>query len=254
VWWRHLGGALLDLAFPLRCGGCDVVGRGPFCARCASLCTPIARLGCVRCGLPAEPGARALSACPRCGGGRAFDLARAAFLYRDPLRRALHKLKFGGRSGLAAGLATLLARAAAESGPDAPELRAIPFSEVDLVCSVPLHPSRQRQRGFNQAELLARPLSEALAKPFEPRLLIRVRETRPQFGLRAEERVSNVNGAFGHLSGRADIAGLTVLIADDIITTGATVDACARALRAGGAARVFAVALCRPTAGEEGTA
>lgn len=254
VWWRHLGAALLDLAYPIRCGGCDAVGEGSLCARCAARCAPIVRLGCQRCGLPAEPGSRAATLCPRCVGGRPFDLARAAFLYREPLRGALHRLKFGGRISLGTGLADLLVEAVSEPHPGSVELRALPFDEIDFVCPVPLHPARERQRGFNQAELLGRPVSEALGKPFEARLLVRVRETRPQFGLRSEERLANVEGAFGHLSSRASIAGLTVLIVDDIITTGATVGACARALRAGGAARVFALSLCRPAAGDETTA
>ncbi len=244
---RELGHALLDLAYPGRCGGCDRVATGGLCAECRARLARVGRLGCLLCGEPARPGGRAASACPRCQAGRAFDLARAPYLYEDPLRHALHGLKFSRRAGLAGPLADLLAEAVAEAlgGTGGGGLSDIPFREVDVVCPVPLHPLRERHRGFNQSEALARRVAETLGTPCEPRLLVRIRETRPQFGLHPAEREENVARAFGRLPVDEGLSGKRVLVVDDIVTTGATVAACARALRAAGAERVWALGLAR---------
>jgi competence protein ComFC len=251
----ELGRALLDLAYPARCGGCDRVSGTGFCERCRERLRPIARLGCVRCGEPARPGARALSACPRCSGGRPFDLARAPYLYEDPLRHALRALKFSLRESVAEALADLLTESASPAEEDsARHVQDIPFREVDVVCPVPLHPARERRRGFNQSDLLARRVAEGLGTRYEPRLLVRTRETRPQFGLHPREREENVASAFGHLPTGGELAGQRVLVIDDIITTGATVAACAQALRRAGAKHVWALALARAAPGDCGRA
>ena len=112
----------------------------------------------------------------------------------------------------------------------------------DVIVPVPLHRARERERGFNQAALLARRIGRRLAVPTRPRWLARIRPTRPQSELSAGERRANVRGAF-RASRR--VAGRHVLVVDDILTTGATVDACARALRDAGAQRVGVLTVAR---------
>jgi len=109
---------------------------------------------------------------------------------------------------------------------------------------VPLHPRRRRERGFNQAELLARALAARLTRECEPAALVRRRETRPQAGLTAAARRRNVAGAFA-VRRQARVAGRLVVLVDDVVTTGATVAACAHALRAAGAREVRLVSAAR---------
>ncbi len=116
--------------------------------------------------------------------------------------------------------------------------------DVDLVTPVPLGIARQSQRGYNQAALLARPVSLAYGLPYRPNALTKVRETRSQVGLSAVERRQNVNDAF-----RGDLKvskGKSVLVIDDVTTSGATLNACASALLQAGARQVFALTLARP--------
>jgi predicted amidophosphoribosyltransferase len=108
---------------------------------------------------------------------------------------------------------------------------------------VPLHPARQRQRGFNQADLLARELRDALGLAEPPGLLLRTRHTPPQVGQDRLWRLSNVKGAFHWRGG--NLAGRPILLVDDVATTGATLDACASALRAGGSGSVMGVSVAR---------
>lgn len=147
-----------------------------------------------------------------------------------PLREAIHALKYDGVRVLAKPLAELLA-AAWSSHP-------LP---VDLVAPVPLHSSRVRQRGYNQAELLARVFCAHSGLPLTQGDLVRQRATRSQVGLSVGERRANVAGAFTCRSDR--FRGRRVLLMDDVLTTGATLMACASALRAGGAQSVWAMTL-----------
>jgi ComF family protein len=115
---------------------------------------------------------------------------------------------------------------------------------ADLVIPVPLHPSRQRERGFNQAGLLASVLAERAGLPLNDVQLSRTRATPPQVGLGAEERKANVQDAFTWRG--SGLEGLRILLIDDVCTTGATLEACAVALAAGGAKSVWALTLARP--------
>jgi ComF family protein len=114
---------------------------------------------------------------------------------------------------------------------------------VDLVVPVPLSKARLAERGYNQAALLARPLALGSGLGYGPKALLRNRETRSQVGLSGERRRENVTGAF--FAHAPQVAGKVVLIVDDVATSGATLNACAEALRAGGAADVFAITLAR---------
>jgi ComF family protein len=170
-----------------------------------------------------------------------FDMARSYGLYTGNLRKAILHLKFHGREHLANRLGALLARA----------FEALPEPDSAIVAPVPLHPSRRRQRGFNQAELLARSLVRNLRREerglqLVVNLLRRVRATLPQVGLSASARRENVRGVFS-VSRPERIRNRTVVLVDDVMTTGATLSACAAALKRAGASRVLALSLARAT-------
>ena len=161
-----------------------------------------------------------------------YDYARSAALYAGALRDALHAFKFSGKRALARPLADLLVEQCGGTLPGG----------IEAVVPVPLSPDRERERGFNQARLLAERVAHRLGASLEPRWLARVQATRPQSDLSAAERYLNVRDAF-----RASpaVAGRHVLVVDDILTTGATVEACARALRRGGAGRIGVLTVAR---------
>jgi len=120
------------------------------------------------------------------------------------------------------------------------------LAEIDLVVPVPLDRSRRRQRGYNQAELIARPLARRLRKPLEPSLLVRTKPRPEKLKLSRHERWETVRAAY-HAREGADIDKARILLVDDVFTTGATLDACARALRARGARRILAATVARVT-------
>ena len=161
-----------------------------------------------------------------------YDYARSAAVYEGALREALHAFKFAGRRALAGPLGDLAAEQCVGSLPEG----------IDALIPVPLARERERERGFNQATLLARRIGRRLGAPTRPGWLVRTRSTRPQSDLSAAERRANVRGAF-----RATdrVAGRHLLLIDDILTTGATLEACARALREAGARRVGVLTVAR---------
>lgn len=176
---------------------------------------------------------------PLCGACRrrapAFAYARAALRYEDGARAALHAFKFGGHRALAAPLADVVVDVLAERWPE---------GQPDVLVPVPLHPRRERERGFNQAELIARRLGRAWGCPVRRDVLARVVATESQTALDRAARLANVRDAF-RLRRPELVAGRHVVLIDDILTTGATVSACARAVEAGGARAVGVVAVAR---------
>jgi ComF family protein len=239
--------AALDLVFPARCPVCDTTlgagRRDPLCGTCWRAIIRLDVPWCERCGaasiarvddltaLLVAP--RSIAACAACATHPpGYDYARSAALYEGPLREAIHALKFGRRRALASPLGDLTAQQCAVSLPDG----------IEALIPVPLARARERERGFNQAALLARRVGGTLGIPIRPRWLARVRSTPPQSDLSAAERRANVRDAF---RASARVAGRHVLVVDDILTTGATLDACARALRAAGARRVGALTVAR---------
>ena len=154
--------------------------------------------------------------------------------YEDVAREAVHAFKFRGRRALAAPLAALLAEI---------DATALPAGVPEVLVPVPLHPRRERERGFNQARLLAHRLGRSWGVPCSD-ALARARATLPQAELSAEARRDNVRGAFA-LRRRSEVAGRHVALVDDVLTTGSTVLACARCLRDGGAATVGVLVVAR---------
>ena len=161
-----------------------------------------------------------------------FDRARGAGLYTGSLRHALHALKFRGKRALARPLAELIRE----------QCVTVLRPGGEALVPVPLARARLRERGFNQAELIADRLGALLDLPVRRRWLARVRETAPQTDLAAADRRTNVGGAFVASSG---VAGRHVVLVDDVLTTGATCRECARALRAAGARQIDVVTVAR---------
>jgi ComF family protein len=166
-------------------------------------------------------------------------VARSAAHYSGPLAQAILRFKYDAQMLLGRPLGRLMVEAL-ESGA-APGLD--PHT-IDAVCAVPLHPTRLRERGFNQSELLAEEVAAAIGRPLKP-LLARTRPTLPQVDLPVQSRAANVRDAFAPRLQEV-IADQRVLLVDDLFTTGATLAECARALRRGGAAEVRVFTLARP--------
>ena len=167
---------------------------------------------------------------PRVEKGAFFDKAAAGLWYEGDVRKALHGLKYHEKQSYARPLARVMAYA----------VRHKLEEDIDLVTFVPTNAATLRERGYNQAELLARELATMLDKPCLP-TLEKVRETRPMHGLRPEERRANVLGAYRLCCPETAVAGKRVLVADDILTTGSTLSECARMLKTAGASRVLCV-------------
>jgi ComF family protein len=228
---RLCGAPVLESPVPWICGGCWEKVRW--------LTGPV----CPRCGFP-FPSPEALTHSPGhlCGDCREkappFSQARAAGAHEGALREAIHLLKYGRKHSLGKKLGRFLI-------PPAEGLcLLVPPASPEVVVPVPLHPSRLRNRGFNQSLLLADAVSRWLNVPLDYVALERVRATRPQVELTPAERKANIRGAFA-VRRPAGVEGRKVLLVDDVFTTGATVSECARMLGKAGATEVLVLTLSR---------
>jgi ComF family protein len=216
-----------ELAHPL---------RSPVCEGCWRAISQLTAPLCVRCGEPLAARRSAGPSCARCAHQPpAFAVARSAGHYDGSLRAIVHALKYGRQRLLAPPLARLMREAGADL-----------LASADAVVPVPLHPWRLWQRGFNQADDLARGLGAPVW-----RVLARVRHGPPQAGLPAAQRHANVRAAFRirrGIFGRRDLRNRVVILVDDVMTTGATLDACALALKAAGVRNVLALTAARAAA------
>ncbi len=220
---------LLDLLFPPRCIGCRRKGIW-LCASCIDKIELIRPPICPLCGRPVSQG----GLCSFCRSDPPpLDGIRSIAYFEGIMRQAIHRFKYENLQALAIPLGEMMSD----------YWRRSPLP-ADVIVPVPLHPHRERERGFNQATLLARELGKRIDLPVVIGSLIRVRETAPQVGLSAQERRENVEGAF--LCSDERLAGRRVLLIDDVCTTGATLAACGIALREGSARSVWALTLARP--------
>ena len=162
----------------------------------------------------------------------AFDALRSATLFEGKIREALHRLKYCQDIGLGEVLA-----------PHLMDVYQKQTWNADLVTAVPLSRKRQRMRGYNQAEILAKPFAALIHKPYSSRVVQRIIDTRSQIDLSADERHQNVLGAF--YTNTMDINQKSVIIVDDVSTTGSTISECALALKRAGAIKVYALTLAR---------
>lgn len=220
---------LIGLLFPERCLGCGLRGTD-LCRACG---TEVPRLGTEVCPICAVP-SRLARICQRCRSEpAALDGARAACRFDGVVRTAIHDLKYRGIRGRASLLGNLVVDALLER----------PLA-LDILVPVPLARSRLRQRGFNQSELIAVRLGEKLEVPVLGTCLERTRETPRQVGKSESERRENVLGAFACVDQEAT-SGRRVGVVDDVMTTGATLNACAEALKLAGARRVYGIVVAR---------
>lgn len=242
--------AALDLLFPALCPVCHITlgpgRRDPLCGPCWDSVERITPPWCDRCGRPfgrfdddrgeststaAAP--EGFGVCGACALDRpAFDWARSAAIYSGTVREAIHALKFNGTAPLARPLGALIVEGCGAGLP----------AGVTAVVPVPLARARERERGYNQASLLAERIARDCGVPLHGRWLARLRDTPAQSDLTAAERRANVRHAFGASSA---VRGAHVVLVDDVMTTGATVSECACVLRAAGASAVGVLTVAR---------
>ena len=232
---RALADSLIAVILAPLCAACDTPldtpTRGPVCEACWSDIRSFTPPVCRHCGepLPSRQLSLEHAVCPRCRrAASALTGVSAIGPHEGALRAIVHALKYGGRRSIAPRLGELMRTTAGGV-----------LDDVDVVVPVPLHWRRKQRRGFNQAEDLARSVGLPLMKALK-----RVRATTSQTDLPAAQRHANVRGAF-RLRWRARVSGLRVVLVDDVCTTGATLEACARVLREAGAADVQAITAAR---------
>ena len=213
----------MDLVYPLYCGGCGTSGHA-LCERCIDTFLYVEEeSSCPVCGMPV--GTR--SVCGKCLFEKnVFEEGLYGFYYENRLRDAIHSFKFSGRKDVGKLLVSLI------------EERIVAFSaKFDCIIPLPVTEKRLRERGFNQALLLVRELSRRTGIPYRMNVLQKKRPTLPQVQLSGVEREKGVRKSFDILSGE-ELEGKTILLVDDVYTTGATVNECSKVLLGAGAARI----------------
>jgi ComF family protein len=244
---RRLADALIAVLLAPSCAACHdpllQPTAGAVCERCWQSILPLTPPLCDACGDPLsswrapvghDGGGDAFARCTRCRSRvSAVDRARAIGPYEGTLREVIQALKYDVRRSLAQPVARLMCQRGAAM-----------LSGADALVPVPLHPSRRRERGFNQAADIARYIGVEAGLPIIAALR-RVRATASQAALPAGQRYSNVRDAFAVTAAATAARGLVVVVVDDVSTTGATLDVCARALKAAGVAEVRALTAAR---------
>lgn len=230
--------AAVSLLYPPVCTICGTRVRAGehLCDECGANAVRIVSPFCEKCSQPFEGSIGMTFTCANCEHRTLhFDAAVAAYRGRGIVRQIIHEFKYGRQIHLRHLVARWLCAATEDE-----RLR---DRELDLIVPVPLHPTRQRERGFNQAMLIAELLSAKTAIPLKP-VLQRIRYTTTQTALDRAERMENLHNAF-RLRKNADVRALRVLLVDDVLTTGSTLSECARVLKRAGARSVYAATAAR---------
>jgi ComF family protein len=243
VFLKDAIGALTSVLFPAPCRICGQIllnaTRIPICEDCLGSFEKIAEPMCLCCGRPFVSAVSGDAKQPLCRLCRvnffAFDRARSFAIYNDSLFEAIMLMKYEEVTSLGSWFTVRLAQVLRER---------VPEWQADAVVPVPLHRERQRERGHNQAELIARPLAKALGVKIKPRCLVRTKPRPDRLLLSRSERWKAVRGAYATRPGQR-VDNLRILLVDDVLTTGATLDACARALKKAGAAEVLGLTIAR---------
>lgn len=227
--------ALLNWVFPTTCAACGRSG-GSLCAECAQQARPVGEIICTCCGRVQE---RRTDFCPLCRAqtDNPLLMVRAATIHAPPILQCIHALKYDNRPELAGPLARYLVAAF-----HLDDWKSV-APQIDMVIPVPIHAERRAERGYNQAELLADFFCRQVGLSLRPELIERTRHTRQQVGLNARERGENVENAF---RAAPVVSGRTLLLVDDVYTTGSTLRACADAASVQGARAIYAIALALP--------
>ena len=244
---RHLR-QLLDVIYPPRCAVCSTFLKSspfidagiplPFCHTCTADFRPLTPPLCPICGTPFPSKDQESHPCGECLARRPhYDRAGALYTYEGTLLQAIYGLKYGGKTFLADALGSLLSDFAQKW---------IPEPVPQYIMPVPLHKKRLRERGFNQSLLLSRHVANALTVELDFLSLRRVKYTLPQTGLAKKERHKNIRGAF-EIKNPSIVKNKTILLVDDVATTGNTLNECARVLKRAKARNVYCVTLARAT-------
>ncbi|MCX7887162.1 MAG: ComF family protein [Verrucomicrobiae bacterium] len=232
--------ATLELFYPRNCQACTrplaETEPGVICSQCLETVRRIERPCCARCSLPFYGAINDEIECGYCKELKFhFSRAVAACLARGVVRLAIHEFKYNGKWYFAPHLAEWIIAAA---------MSRMDCAAVDVVVPVPLHPRKHRERGFNQAEFLAKQVGKATGKPVWTRCIRRLRDTQTQTHLDREQRMANLRDAF-EVPEPTPVKGRVFVLVDDVFTTGATLDACAKVLRKAGAADVWVLTVAR---------
>ena len=224
----HLLWSGLDFFFPPSCGGCGKLGTR-WCADCQQKMVAVPLPICDVCGEPQKKE----GVCNKCTHSRpAFYMLRSCFVYMEPVRSALIKIKYHRELGLGEILAMNAAQYLDTLG-----------WKADVILPIPLSEQRIAERGYNQVNLIAHPLARIIKCKYVPAALRRIKHTHSQVGLNVEERRQNVFGAFQ--ANAQLVKGKTIILMDDVATTGSTLEAASKALMESGASKVYALTFAR---------
>lgn len=215
----------LELVYPIKCPFCGKITGEGICRECNKKIVKIEEPFCMKCGKPLRKAEQEY--CYDCKkGGHVFEEGRGLWVHKSPVSDALYAFKYQNRRIYG----EIFGRELVENFESYLRKR-----QIDLIIPIPLYKKKLRKRGYNQAEILARALSEGTGIPMNTRILIRQRETAPQKKLNDKERRKNIRGAFVVLK---QVRGKKIVLIDDIYTTGSTLDEAALVLKKAGAQNV----------------